>query len=315
MTTKSPGQPLTGVDLDLKEREPTSRLDFLAAVRPSREANAMALKPIVYFHGEPRIVWEEEEGERMIVKENLEYAVIGKISYGWPEIQDLRKLIPKQCKLKGECNIGLLSNKHILIRALFLEDYVNLLSKPTFYILHRGWTYPMRTLKWEPMFDPEEETSTAMALISFPSLPPNFFVKEAVFSLAAAVGKPLQVDLATRNQTRPSYARVKVDVGLLREFPKKINVGMRKQSGEITEKWITIRYDHVPKYCKNCKIQGHDEEQCYVLHTNLYPKEKEGKKEEMETGEIHGKGRVQREGNSLGKESEEFKIHTNRRGA
>ncbi|KAK6797434.1 hypothetical protein RDI58_005136 [Solanum bulbocastanum] len=34
-----------------------------------------------------------------------------------------------------------------------------------------------------------------------------------------------------------------------------------------------MRYDHVPKYCKNCKIQGHDEEQCYVLHMDLYPKE------------------------------------------
>ncbi|KAH0743368.1 hypothetical protein KY290_031361 [Solanum tuberosum] len=191
MTTKSPGQPPTGVDIDLREREPASKINFLAVVRPSREANVTALKPIVYLHGEPRIVWKEEEVDRMIVKENLEYAVIGKFSYGWPEIQELRKLIPKQCDLKGECNIGLLSNRHILIRASYLEDYVNLLSKPAFYILHHGWTYPMRTLKWEPMFDPEEETSTAMAWISFPSLPPNFFVKEAVFSLAVAVGKPL----------------------------------------------------------------------------------------------------------------------------
>lgn len=124
----------------------------------------------------------------------------------------------------------------------------------------------MQTLKWEPMFDSEEETSTSIAWTSFPSLPPNFFVKEAVFSLAAAVGKTLQVDLETRNQTRPSCARVKVEFDLLREFPKRISVGMRKQSGEITEKWITFRYDHVPKYCKNCKIQGHDQEQftCYI---------------------------------------------------
>ncbi|WMV25697.1 hypothetical protein MTR67_019082 [Solanum verrucosum] len=42
------------------------------------------------------------------------------------------------------------------------------------------------------MFDPEKETSRAIAWISFPALPPIFFVKEVVFSLAAAVGKPLQ---------------------------------------------------------------------------------------------------------------------------
>ncbi|WMV48459.1 hypothetical protein MTR67_041844 [Solanum verrucosum] len=232
----------------------------------------------------------------MIIKENLAYAVVGKFSYGWPNIQDLRKIIPKQCELKNECNIGLLSNRHVLIRASCLEDYVSLLSKPVFYLMHKGWSYPMRTWKWEPMFDPLEETSTAIAWISFPSLPPNFFVKEAVFSLAAAVGKPLQVDLATKNQTRPSCARVKVEVDLQREFPKRTNVGLRRQSGEVSEKWIKIKYDYVPTYCKSCKIQGHNEQQCYVIHPELYPKKdgedgeknkKEGEVQEGETGKKH----------------------------
>ncbi|KAK4726324.1 hypothetical protein R3W88_031241 [Solanum pinnatisectum] len=153
----------------------------------------------------------------MIINENLEYAVIGKFSYGWSAIQDLRKLIPKQCELKGECNIGLLSNRHVLIRATLLEDYADLLSKSAFYITQRNGLFPMRTWKWDSMFNPEEETSTTIAWISFPSLPPNFFGKEAVFSLAAVVGKPLQVDMATKNQTRPSCARVKVwtKVGLI----------------------------------------------------------------------------------------------------
>ncbi|WMV08728.1 hypothetical protein MTR67_002113 [Solanum verrucosum] len=83
----------------------------------------------------------------MIINENLEYAVIGKFSYGWPEIQELRKLIPKHCELKGECKIGLLSNRHVLIRATLLEDYVHLLSKPAFYINQRNCSFPMRTLK------------------------------------------------------------------------------------------------------------------------------------------------------------------------
>ncbi|KAH0695913.1 hypothetical protein KY289_013395 [Solanum tuberosum] len=187
-------------------------------------------EPITYLHGEPRVIWEEEEVTQMIQNENLQYAIIGKFSYGWLDIQELGTLIPKQCELKGECNIGLLSNIHVLIRTSNLEDYVNLLSKPTIYIAHRNWTYPMRTLKWEPLFDPEEETMTSIAWIYFPSIPPNFFWKETMFSLAAAVGKPLQVDLATRNQTRPSCARVKVEVDLLGKFPKRINVGIRKQS-------------------------------------------------------------------------------------
>lgn len=98
----------------------------------------------------------------MIINENLQFAVIGKFFYGWNDIHDLRKTIPNQCALKGECNIGVLSNRHILIRASNMEDYVNLLPKLAFYITHQNWTYTMRTLKWDPSFSPEKETSMAI---------------------------------------------------------------------------------------------------------------------------------------------------------
>lgn len=73
----------------------------------------------------------------------------------------------------------------------------------------------MRTLKWDPLFNPKAETTIVVAWISLSSLPPNFFGKETIFSIAAAVGKLLQVDMATTNKTRPSCARVKVEVDLL----------------------------------------------------------------------------------------------------
>lgn len=46
-----------------------------------------------------------------------------------------------------------------------------------------------------------------MAWISFPNLLPTYFVKEALLSLASAVGTPLHLDLATVNKTRPSCAK------------------------------------------------------------------------------------------------------------
>lgn len=100
--------------------------------------------------------------------------------------------------------IGYISNRYILVRDSCIEDYVYLLSKPIFYIEHMNWNYPMHTLKWEPLFNPEEEITTAISWVSFPSLPPNIFGKETIFSMAKAIGKPLQVDTATRNKTRPS---------------------------------------------------------------------------------------------------------------
>lgn len=58
--------------------------------QPKEPLRKVPIKPISYLHGEPQVIWEQEEVDQMIVRENLEYAVIGKFSYGWPEIQDLR---------------------------------------------------------------------------------------------------------------------------------------------------------------------------------------------------------------------------------
>lgn len=114
---------------------------------PTAPTKLIPLKSITYLHGEPKIIWEEDEVKQMIIKENLAFTIIGKFLYGCPAIQDLRKVIPKQCEFKGECNIELLSNRHVLIRASCLEDYVHLLSKPVFYLMIGGWFYAMRTLK------------------------------------------------------------------------------------------------------------------------------------------------------------------------
>lgn len=65
--------------------------------------------------------------------------------------------------------------------------------------------------------------------------------------------------MAMRNQTRPSYVRVKVEVDLLQEFPKRIKIEVQRSDGEISDKWVPIKYDYMPKYCTTCMLQGHNE--------------------------------------------------------
>lgn len=148
-----------------------------------------------------------------------------------------------------------------------MEDYTHLLSKPMFYIEHKNWNYPMQTLEYDPMFDSVVETPIAVAWISLPSLPPNVFGREVVFSLAAAVGKSLQVHMATTNKIKPSYAKAKVEVDLL---PMRINIEIKKKSGEILSKWMQIKYNSFSKYCRTCKLQEHNEDACFVLLPKLF---------------------------------------------
>ncbi len=100
-----------------------------------------------------------------------------------------------------------------------------------------------------------------MAWISFPNLFPAFFVKDCLFSLAMAVGRPIHLDQATLNKTRPSCARVKVLFDLKRKFPKFVHMKIENKSiGKVRINVVDIQYDYVPQYFFECKMQEHNKE-------------------------------------------------------
>ncbi|XP_019242417.1 PREDICTED: uncharacterized protein LOC109222526, partial [Nicotiana attenuata] len=82
-------------------------------------------------------------------------------------------------------------------------------------------------------------------------------------SIASTVGKPLAVDKATQDRTRPSTARVKVLLDLLDKHPKKVRIQIGDpKSRKLVEFHQEVRYDNLPKYCTCCKHQGHNEKSC-----------------------------------------------------
>ncbi|KAG5596028.1 hypothetical protein H5410_037260 [Solanum commersonii] len=123
--------------------------------------------------------------------------------------------------IKGHNSSGWLRNRHVLIRCDWMDDCIKILSKNSYYIIAKdGNAYQMRPFIYDANFKDGEETTKATIWISFPDLLPTFFVKEVLFSLASVVGKPLQLDLTTINKTRPSCARMKVQLNLLTEKPE-----------------------------------------------------------------------------------------------
>ena len=78
----------------------------------------------------------------------------------------------------------------------------------------------MKPLIYDSSFRVDAETTQAVTWISFPNLLPTYFVKEALFSLASTLGKPLHLDKAMIPKTRPNCAWVKVQVDLATELSK-----------------------------------------------------------------------------------------------
>lgn len=99
----------------------------------------------------------------MNIIKNLQYAIVGKFSYGWPDIAELREQIPKYCVIKGESKIRFIRNGHVLIRLELVEDFVNILYKSAYYINDKNKnSYQMRPLIYDS-FRPEEETTQVLA--------------------------------------------------------------------------------------------------------------------------------------------------------
>lgn len=82
----------------------------------------------------------------------------------------------------------------------------------------------------------------------------------------------MSLDMATVNKTRPSCARVKVLIDLLDDLPKKVRMDIENEAtGTVRTEWVKIQYDYIPKYCKECRLHGHNEEECRRLHPELIP--------------------------------------------
>ncbi|KAK6789253.1 hypothetical protein RDI58_013052 [Solanum bulbocastanum] len=93
--------------------------NYIAALHNTtnpEKSEPIVLKPIKYLHGEPTNTWTKKEFDRLCIKQNIQYAVVAKFSYGRPDFQLLRKNMPTQLEIKGACNIGYLEDRHVLIR-------------------------------------------------------------------------------------------------------------------------------------------------------------------------------------------------------
>ncbi|MDD0148480.1 DUF4283 domain-containing protein, partial [Shigella flexneri] len=93
--------------------------------------------------------------------------------------------------------------------------------------------------------------------ISMPNLPIQFYRKDSICSLAKVAGNPIKIDQGTASLSRPSMARVCVEMDLLQEPPKRVWI-MAGSTGF----WQQLLYEKIPKYCVHCLRQGHDKAEC-----------------------------------------------------
>ncbi|KAL0926181.1 hypothetical protein M5K25_002387 [Dendrobium thyrsiflorum] len=163
-------------------------------------------------------------------------------------------------KLSGFFFVGLLDSRHVAIQLSNDLDYSRVFARRSYFINF----YQMHILKWTPFFDIQEESPIVPVWISFPNLRLHIFNPKVLHALGSVFGWPLQTDQAIASRTRPSLARVLVEVDITKKNAKEIWVGS-KAFGYLQK----VEFEKIPDFCSHCKMHGHALHECFKLHPNL----------------------------------------------
>ncbi|XP_027158576.1 uncharacterized protein LOC113760210 [Coffea eugenioides] len=175
-------------------------------------------------------------------------------------MEDLRKFF-LSLDLKEAAKVGLLDSRHVVITLGNKADFHRIWARGIWYV----YGTPMRVFKWSPAFHVDKEPSVVPVWFKLPKLPLHYFNKECLFQIVNVLGSPLFVDAATMAASRPSVARVCVEIDLLKPLTLRVWIG----NGDHEGFWQALILENMPKYCSHCFRQGHTQNECHVLYPDL----------------------------------------------
>ncbi|KAI0513576.1 hypothetical protein KFK09_009601 [Dendrobium nobile] len=189
----------------------------------------------------------------------FQFTLVGKFALRRPNLDSIRSFFAN-LKLSGFYSVGLLNFRHVAIQLSNDLDYSRVFARISYFISN----CQMRILKWMPFFDVHEESPIVSIWISFPNLRLHFFNPQVLHVFGSIFGRPLQTDQVTESRTRPSVARVLVEVDISKKHPKEVWVGL-KAFGYLQK----VEFEKVSDFCSHCKIHSHAISNCFKLHPEL----------------------------------------------
>ncbi|KAI0497981.1 hypothetical protein KFK09_021222 [Dendrobium nobile] len=124
-------------------------------------------------------------------------------------------------KLIGDFSVVFLNLKHVLIKLVNDLDYFHNFAHRSYFINN---CY-MQLINWPPSFDVDVESPIIPIWLYFPNLRPHLFSPKILHGLSSMFGRPLKIDHTISTCSRPSVARVLVELDVSKQFPNKVWIG------------------------------------------------------------------------------------------
>ncbi|KAG5570406.1 hypothetical protein H5410_060172 [Solanum commersonii] len=126
----------------------------------------------------------------------------------------------------------------------------------------------MKIMKWSTTFKPNSDHSLAPVWVNLPDLKWHLFEWDAICRILEPIGTPLLLDKATLTKTRPTIAKVKVEIDLTKPLIDEVILEITNRDGLTEMINQRIKYETIPAFYSHCKMQGHKDENCRKLHPN-----------------------------------------------
>ncbi|VFQ69069.1 unnamed protein product [Cuscuta campestris] len=194
-------------------------------------------------HGDPVIELNNEDISKL--REIFPHAI--KASFNGALSPEDIGLSLKKRGFKGGFRITAISKSQVIINLNLRSEFIRLLSR-------NSWKTDGCTLnlsKWDPSIDERNDSPISLVWVTFKRL--TFFLSEhsTLFSIASALGTPIQMDDTTARGGYFQTARILLELDVSK--PKRSSILIRTSTWERT---VELLYD-LPLYCNCCKRKGH----------------------------------------------------------
>ncbi|KAG5222082.1 MILDEW RESISTANCE LOCUS [Salix suchowensis] len=185
--------------------------------------------------------------------------VVPKVGLNWYTFLNSIMLLPLNHIIvnswKCKASLTIHESGWLVYRFLHEEDKLAVLSGGPYLVYGR----PLILKSMPEFFDfSTADMSTVPVWIKLPNLPLQCWSPVCLSKIGSVLGKPVQCDVLTSSMSRLSFARILVEIDLLADLKHSVKLALPNGTS-VNQK---IVYETLPRYCKHCRVIGHNTSLC-----------------------------------------------------
>ncbi|OIT24755.1 hypothetical protein A4A49_28383 [Nicotiana attenuata] len=229
-----------------------------------RGSITLPYRPYSLFEGKPVVTFTKEEND--LLAQTCKWTVIGKLTRIRPSIELIRSDFAKSIPGKGNIKIGAYDMHHIFIDFDNKEDHSKVIARN---YMTFGKDNTMVIQKWFSFIQTGCRLVIHSVWITLPNLQWHYYEWGALCRILGPVGIPLIMDKATMSKIRPTTAKVRVEINLAKPIVQEVLLEFINGEGSKEMVVQKIEYESIPAFCTHCKMRGHSDATCRILHPEL----------------------------------------------